>query len=133
MNREILFRGKPMFRGSNNFVYGYYKKGAIAGVETDFIFPSPEYKNEINEVAVLSKTVGLFTGLTDKNGVKIFEGDIIKNIQNGNIGRVTYMPEHCAFLIYSKAENRYYWLYDNNFGNIEIIGNMYDNPELLGG
>ena len=35
-------------------------------------------------------------------------------------------------MIYVKVENRYYWLYDNDFKKIEIIGNIYDNPELIG-
>lgn len=133
MNREILFRGKPMFRESNEFVYGYYKHGNIAGVETDFILPLPEYKNEINEVAVCPSTVGQYTGLTDRNGVKIFEGDIVVWDYNApDIDGTTHTtPEpvewndkFCGFANDDGVR------YDNE---CRIIGNVHDTPELLKG
>lgn len=54
------------------------KQDDIAGIKTDFILPLPEYKNEINEVAVCPLTVGQYTGLTDRNGVRIFGGISLK-------------------------------------------------------
>lgn len=152
-----------MFRESNNFVYGYYKKGDIAGVGTDFILPLSEYKNEINEVAVLSKTVGQYTGLTDKNGVKIFEGDIVELfvfrgqiIQMCGAFGVSVEPaidwDYLASEInpVTGCDNSPFFCQNDNFVSlwelmwnynqeenmcdvIEVIGNIHDNPELLGG
>lgn len=135
MKREILFRGKPMFRESNDFVYGYYKQDDIAGVKTDFILPLPEYKNEINEVAVCPLTVGQFTGLTDKNGVKIFEGDIVnvKTINGSFINYViTWFNSDLCWTIQSLKDTSV------RFGlrscwEFEVVDNIHDNPELLKG
>ena len=120
MNREILFRGKPMFREGNEFVYGYYKQGDIAGVKTDFIIPLPEYKNEINEVAVCPQTVGQFTGLIDKNGVKIFEGDILK-FKSGNYV-VKWCNEHSKFL---QADKQFTRELHCCIDDSEVIGNIH--------
>lgn len=147
MNREILFRGKPMFRESNEFVYGYYKHGNIADVETDFILPLPEYKNEINEVAVCTSTVGRYTGLTDRNGVKIFEGDIVhyqyepgKNYWNSDQNSVIKWESTGFYMQGIMGTNKYAlscgWLESIPHDNgrcFEVIGNVYDNPELLKG
>lgn len=132
--REILFRGLHRRKGEkvrlngmpveSMWVYGGYCQ---YNAESGIIYQ----KEPIDKFSVYADSVGQYTGLTDKNGKRIYDGDIIKNIENGNIGRVAYMPEHCAFMIYSKADNRYYWLYDNDFKKIEIIGNIHDNPELL--
>lgn len=126
--REILFRGKKTdtkewvegvaFPHDNNKVTmlsQHPMDGSLVGKEVD-----PE-------------TVGQFTGLTDKNGKKIFEGDIIQNVTEGKTAVVQWFSEYSAFMLWCKSEDQVYWLYDNDFHNIEVIGNIYDNPELLGG
>ena len=146
MEREILFRGKPMFRESNDFVYGYYKQDDIAGVKTDFILPLPEYKNEINEVAVCPLTVGQFTGLTDRNGVKIFEGDIVTGTAYSfeRTGVIVWIDEIAGFGIkYPIRKYAAAWenasilkqLYKgrNDQFAAAVIGNVHDNPELMKG
>lgn len=78
---------------------------------------------------VLSETIGQFTGLTDKNGKKIFEGDIVRWItrrEDKVIGVIEYSD--CSFLLLSIGK-----IYDFSImKDIEIIGNIHDNPELLG-
>ena len=93
---------------------------------------------EFENIKVLSETVGQYTGLTDKNGTRIFEGDIVicKKEICGNfidscveIGFVEM--KHGAFGLHRKQG--YYrpfkdWLEDYEY---EVIGNIHDNPELL--
>ena len=133
--REILFRGKRTDNGE--WVYGWlghlncYNPQAKTISSVYFTEITEDHDTRLN-IIVDYKTVGQYTGLTDKNGKKIFEGDIVTN-PKGDIGRVTWYEEHCAFMIYSITENKVYWLFDNDFSLIEIIGNIHDNPELLKG
>ena len=73
-----------------------------------------------------------YTGLKDKNGKEVFEGDIVKDIK-GN-GEVKWHENHCAFLVRVIYPHAYYYLEsDGQLKETEVIGNIYENPELLEG
>ena len=123
--REILFRGKCELSG-------LWNTGSLVKYKDDY--GNEEYhivQTDKGYVVVIPETVGQFTGLTDKNGTGIFDGDIIRNIDNSDIGVVRWYSEHGAFMIRRISDNQIFWLFDNDFSKIEIIGNIYDNPELL--
>lgn len=135
--REILFRGQTRRKGEkvrmdgtpveSNWVYG----GVLQGTgDFSFIYQT---KPSIEKMPVYTNTLGQYTGLTDKCSTKIFEGDIIQNVTEGKTAVVQWFSEYSAFMLWCKSENQVYWLYNNDFHNIEVIGNIYDNPELLGG
>lgn len=128
--REILFRGKNVDNGA--WVYGSFipdmlEVFCITDID-GFIKPFSLNKEELTEVRVERSTVGQFTGLTDKNGTKIFEGDIVK-VENALV-RGIFAVEYCgisASFIVSCGERRYFL----GGCNSEVIGNIHDNPELL--
>jgi uncharacterized phage protein (TIGR01671 family) len=126
--REILFRGKKT--DTKEWV-----EGMAFPHDNDRVtmFSQHSVDGVLTGKEVYLGTVGQFTGLTDKNDTKIFEGDIIQNVMEGKTAVVQWFSEHSAFMLWCKSENQVYWLYDNDFHNIEVIGNIYDNPELLGG
>lgn len=80
---------------------------------------------------VIPETIGQFTGLKDKNGVEIYEGDIL-NIGEEYPVEVMYSKKYASFGIWMKG-----WVFMHYFHeavepeNCEVIGNIYDNPELL--
>ena len=142
--REILFRGQTRRFGEkvrmngekvpSNWVYG----GVCQGGDFSIIYGNDdvEQKKPTEKWCVYTDTLGQFTGLTDKNGKKIFEGDIIKipddyEEYGHNAGEVYeiyfFMGGFRLKPKYSKA--RGYWLEDD--GEVEVIGNIHDNPELL--
>lgn len=88
------------------------------------------YENELGKTWEIMQS----TGLKDKNGVEIFEADVLKNTRNGKIRRVHWNPSCASFHLSkhgieeSKVE---YWGLSNPQWSYEIIGNIYENPELL--
>ena len=134
---ECLFRGQR--HDTHEWVYG-----CLLNNKHDMIgFYNNAYKFEIN--AVIPETVGQFTGMTDKNGKKIFEGDIIRAITLdtgseqmavvcfGNFIDENNGDEYIGFYIeFDGIKTTITQLAMEECKNrIEIIGNIYDNPELL--
>ena len=138
--REILFRGKRTDNGE--WVYGYYTKARyfLNKKEMHIIFePDVEafpHCEFTGYEEVIPETVCQFTGLCDKNGRKIFEGDIVEGSSEyftftHPYGKVVY--DGGQYLIsfddvLEDIECLGAWAND-----VEIIGNIYDNPELLKG
>lgn len=123
--REHLYRGKRVDNG--DWVYGFYwNRGKFAHC----IKVIDENGNLIGDYEVISKTICEFTGLTDKNGNKIFEEDILKARHNSHPYLVSY--EECRFKIEDDVGNRVKMTQDAiNWLEVELIGNIHDNPELL--
>jgi len=134
--REILFRGKSL--KDNEWTQGYYCRYGWTGKEKEYIIP--DYASALYGVEVESNTVGQYTGLTDKNGVKIFEGDIVE-YEIGDrlrIGRVFFSDFRSSFSVTvgksgSDVINNDLFHYIQNGNSVTVIGNIYDNPELIGG
>lgn len=131
MNREILFRGKRIDNGE--WVYGY----AVKGCDKDnqmFIAQSIGlgfFTGGVSAKEVIPETVGQFTGLCDKNGNKIFEGDIVK--YGNTIHKAIFEQRNgTAYfgLVYSEIETLPFGHYQD-LKQIEVIGNIHNNPELL--
>lgn len=125
MTREILFRGKRLDNGE--WIKGYYASiGEYHYILTGRLELVPYLGFE--HFLVNLETVGQFTGLTDCNGVKIFDGDIVN--YNGEPGYVGFDKENAEFLIFfSKWTAGFDSIYCDRYA--EVIGNIYDNPELL--
>ena len=128
--REILFRGKRLDNG--DWVYGYYVH--IGPVSCQRAYIIPEYASSLYVNEVDPSTVGQYTSLKDKNGKRIFDGDIAKVLQ-GKDKDIAYVGfENGAFMLYPKTGNIYertLWEYWYNDWDVEVIGNVTDNPELL--
>lgn len=143
--REILFRGKRCY--NSEWVKGFYVRADYHqhkhGIHKDWIICGASANGGWfalhNKYAVNAETVGQFTGLTDKNGKNIFEGDICKfrEWSKGDmcwVGKVHY--EYQQFVISGNPNKECespFTLVMSRFvpENIEIIGNIHDNPELL--
>lgn len=119
--REILFRGKRTDNGE--WIEGCYLDRNNIGI---FFDDTEEEDCKVHIFSVNSSTVGQYTGLTDKNGKKIFEGDIVRAMMDwGPAGMIESVVD-----IGFKKYDGYRWNYFD-LDTIEIIGNVYENPELL--
>lgn len=119
--REILFRGKRVDNGE--WVYGNYA-WIDDSCKQYFIFQNKPLEHE-----VIPETVGQYTGLTDRNGRKIFEGDILK--------LKDYHHERIVYVFWGNIGSWFYGgdgysdEYIFNSSEKEVIGNIHDNPEML--
>ena len=134
--REILFRA--IDEGTHEWVYGYYCER-----------PSPfhigkEYSifddKTISRYTIFPETVGQYTGLTDTNGKKIFEGDVVRVCLDSEIcvGKVIWDSEIASYNIAFNNGKCVLpldiFIAKNKVGDkvwIDVIGNIHDNPELL--
>lgn len=129
--REILFRGKcnEIGKKCGQWIEGFYAKDdgkPLIAINKD---------NGINGYFVDPSTVGQFTGVTDKNGEKIFEGDIVKHESGATVlfHKVVFERRNgCAYFGAVMGEYET-WGFCNSFPPtlVEVVGNIYDNPELL--
>ena len=142
--RENLFRGldkrynKAAGHEYNVWRHGSlieYSSGQAAIVAKADRYGHGEFTNE-----VVPETAGQYTGLDDKNGVSIFEGDVVtaswydyEEPREDTFGEVIFNEGWCSYCIWNEAENvmsemngqgAYEW-------EIEVIGNIHDNPELV--
>ena len=151
MNHEILFRGK----GNPEYNDGDWYYGYLIFDGEDYQIVEPKYGSFRR--TVLKETVGEFTGMTDKNGTKIFEGDIVKtqpfydrpysekrkgkqflgvvNLHIHTFKGNKIFPEQkydsfwqVDIIEDTEKYNHYSW---SRFWNCEVVGNKFDNPELI--
>ena len=129
MTREILFRGKR--KDNDEWVYGFLicmnyidvweQKVCYDGQEEIKYCTTKSYQ-------VIPETVSQFTGLVDKHGKKIFEGDIIA--KGFELYEVRWNPEQVRWGIYSdNYEVAGFTKFSESY--FEVVGNVYDNKELL--
>ena len=142
--RELLFRGQQRKKGEKVRLDGspvesswFYGNGIFQS-KGDFsiIYQS---EPEFSKHSVYSDTLGQYTGLTDKNGTKIFEGDIV--VYHTSTNRATNREFH-EVVFETRGESGYFGIKISNIETwrfclevpaklMEVIGNIYDNPELL--
>lgn len=146
MNREIKFRGKSKKDGK--WLYGYLGESKVRILNTEYCekvifnnvlsFNSDNYPFIVKDISVDPNTVGQYTGLKDKNGKEIYEGDIVKTPLLDPIFGDILADAWCNALIrfnqgsfvvsYYNSHNIYL---QDLCDKIEILGNIHDNPELL--
>ncbi len=140
MEREIKFRSKST--SNKEWIYGNYAiiDGLPSIVEGSIEFIDGSELRSYSWDYVIPETICQFTGLHDKNGKEIYEGDILRSVVNPDIIMyVSYDVEETSFMaiqinkytgtdLESRCHIRREWI--TGFPK-EVIGNIYDNPELI--
>lgn len=142
--RQIKFRGKFIYAnadGSLKWIYGdLYQTDTLRNVGKAKIFETITYDGDtfITDNEVLLGTVDQFTGIVDRNGVEIYEGDIIQTYNSEGkpiLHEVYYLESEARFATkligyenLNEGSLTQKWINELDF---EVIGNTFDNPELL--
>lgn len=124
MNREIKFRG--LEEVTKQWFYGYY----LCDGTDHYVLEGDTF----GSVRVVLESVGQYTGLKDKHGTEIYEGDIFIRVKNKPVEWIVEWAD-CSFVAYHNG-GRFdsfpvcMWLI-NEYKELEIIGNIYQSPELI--
>lgn len=126
---KYLFRGKE--KNSGEWIYGDLRhiSDSHGGYILCIVDNTNGRNNDVTGIEVSPNTVGQYTGVTDKNSTKIFEGDIVKNSRFNKIEEVRYINKRKRIMFCGIN-----YVVDLEYINgiyYEVIGNIYDNPELL--
>ncbi|NML70000.1 hypothetical protein HHL23_09325 [Chryseobacterium sp. RP-3-3] len=129
MNREIKFRGQRV--DNSEWVFGFYAGAPGTSCVNILTYENLQYTGDYCCHEVLSESVGQFTGLIDKNGTFIYEGDILKTYQIFSLDNIGLD----SFNVIVRW-NMNCWLANGIIGEkqaeiSEVIGNIHSNPELL--
>ena len=126
--RSIIFRGKRIDNGE--WVEGFYVR---LGSKGNYILSSKSLRFGCNlayeDYRVIPETVGQYTGLTDRNGIKIFEGDVVRE-RGGESCQGYYEIDNVLIVKIPDTLVNFEMSYDCEY---KVIGNIHDNPELMGG
>lgn len=137
LSERYLCRGKRV--DNNEWIEGYYVHyDDIIDNHNDDCDYIIEKHNGGNFVfhEVVPETVGEFMGLTDRNGKKVFKGDIVDYKGMPKTYMIDFHEDflHCSLFYYDKELKNIYYsgiVHKNDGKSIEVIGNIHDNPELL--
>ena len=134
--REIKFRGK--WSNSNSWVYGapVFDSEGVANIA---VSEYDSFKNSfvIKNYHVLTDSIGQYTGLKDRRGVKIYEGDVLQGFADFPKAYEVFYENGSFRLRYLMREGSYFdWgplhrIFELNGMYAEVIGNIFDNPELI--
>lgn len=120
--RDILFRGKRTDNGAwtSGYLFCFWERAYLCWGMRNNVPVMEE---------VIPETVGQYTGLKDKNGKKIFEGDIVRNPETSDVGEIYFDTNTATFAI--KFASFIVNFCDYNNSDVEVIGSVHDNPELI--
>lgn len=126
MNREIKFKAKR--KDNNEWTYGYLEKQAVKGEEYYITSPCNEWINNCH--IVIPETICQYTGLKDKNGVEIYENDILQLFDTINEPRekvtIKWNNESACYEVLQLNGNHYSFDVRAAINPCEVIGNIFD-------